>query len=724
MSGTASRSTDADVLHLRAGGTTVLLDARGDELPRLAYWGADLGPIDDADLVSLVDAQRPQRVSGGLDEPAPFALLPEQARGWLGTPGLTGHRDGAAFSVRLEPHHVLVDATGTGVVVEAADAVAGLDVTLELEVTPSGLVRQRATVRNDGPDAYELTGVLATFPVPERATELLDLTGRHLRERSPQRQPWNVGTHLREGRRGRPGADSALVLVAGETGFAARSGSVWGIHLAWSGNQRLLAERTVEGGSFLAAGELLLAGECRLGPGESYVSPWVLGSHGDGLDELANRFHRYLRARPHHPRRPRPVTLNVWEAVYFDHDLDRLRAIADVAAGLGVERFVLDDGWFARRRDDTAGLGDWFVDPEVWADGLEPLVSHVRGLGMEFGLWFEPEMVNPDSDLFRAHPDWVLATGRRLPPSVRQQQVLDLGRPEAAAYVLERLDALLTEYDVAYVKWDHNRDLVDAGHGPRGTPGVRRQTLALYDLLAELRRRHPGIEIESCASGGARVDLGILELTDRVWASDCIDPLEREQIQRWTELLLPPELIGAHVGSPVSHTTGRTHSLDFRAAGALAGHLGIEWDVTTATDEERARLAGWVTAYRTHRALLHTGVVVHGDHPDPAVRVRGVVADDGGEAVFWLTRLATSVTYPPGRVTLPGLDPGGVYEVRPLPPGDRIAGNGQSPLAWWETGVRAPGRALSLLGVRAPVLHPERSVLLHARRLGPVAAPR
>src|SRR6266542_1136250 len=247
-------------------------------------------------------------------------------------------------------------------------------------------------------------------------------------------------------------------------------------------------------------------------------------------------------------------------------------------ATCGVERFVLDDGWFRHRRDDTAGLGDWYVDETVWPHGLEPLIGHVRSLGMEFGLWVEPEMVNPDSDLYRAHPDWILSAGGRLPPTCRHQQVLDLANPGAYGYVRARLDALLSENDIAYLKWDHNRDLVDAGH--QGRPGVHAQTLAVYRLLDELRAAHPGVEVESCSSGGARVDLGILERTDRVWASDCNDALERQTIQRWTGLFLPPELIGTHVGPPRAHTTGRVHDLSFRAATALFGHAGIEWDVT------------------------------------------------------------------------------------------------------------------------------------------------
>jgi alpha-galactosidase len=220
------------------------------------------------------------------------------------------------------------------------------------------------------------------------------------------------------------------------------------------------------------------------------------------------------------------------------------------------------------------------------------------------------------------------------------------------------------------------------------------------------------VEIESCSSGGARVDLGILERTDRVWASDCIDALERQQIQRWTAQLLPLELIGAHVGSPVSHTTGRVHTLDFRAGTALFGHFGIEWDLTTASAAEKARLAEWVTLYKRLRGLLHTGTVVRGDHPEPALWVHGVVAPDRSQAVYALVATATTVAQPPGRVRLPGLDPTETYQVRPLPPGDRIEGPGHSALPWWEAGFRLTGRVLGHVGVQAPVMFPERLTLL------------
>jgi alpha-galactosidase len=711
-------------VHLRAGGVSLVLDVGGPRLPSVLHWGDDLGDIAQARLEDLALASVPAVVSNGADTPAALSVLAEHGTGWPGLPGLRGHRAGTAWSPLFTVTSVrLSGATGAKagdqeVHVQAQDDVAGLELTLLIALTAAGLVMMRATVRNTHPgEPYTLDGLTLNLPVPAQAAELLDLTGRHLRERSPQRQPFTVGSRVRENRRGRTGADATLLLAAGEPGFGFRSGEVWAMHVGWSGNHVSFAERLPDGRAVIGGGELLLPGEVRLARGEEYTSPWLYAGHGRGLDEVSDRFHRDLRARPGHPASPRPVVVNTWEAVYFDHDLAKLRELADRAAKAGAERFVLDDGWFRHRRDDYAGLGDWYVDEDVWPRGLHPLVDHVRVLGMQFGLWVEPEMINPDSDLARAHPEWIMSTGGRMPPEHRHQQVLDLVHPEAYAYLLDRLDRLVGEYAIDYLKWDHNRDLVDAGHSPHGEAAVHRQTLAVYRLLDELRRRHPRLEIESCSSGGARVDLGILQRTDRVWGSDCIDALERQSIQRWTQLLLPAELIGSHVGAPHAHTTGRRQDLAFRAGTALFGHFGIEWDLISASEAEREELARWVALYKDVRGLLHTGRIVRADHPDPALWVHGVVAQDASEAIFALVAVATSVTAPPGRVRLPGLDPDAVYRVRPLPPGDVAAGVNHVPPAWLPGGeLRLPGSVLGRVGIQAPDLYPEHLLLLRLTR--------
>jgi alpha-galactosidase len=718
------------VLHLRRARTSLVLDARGPALPRVVHWGGDLGPTTADQLSALVDATIPPVVPSSFDAPTVLSLLPEASAGWSGRPGLAGHRDRTAWSTAfrldaldVEDAAAVVDADDTGgpagvgsarVTVRATDPGAGLSLTVEIELDPTGLLLLRQRLRNDGDGPYELRELTPVLPVPAVATELLDLTGRWCRERSPQRHPWPMGAWVREGRHGRTGHDATLLLVAGTAGFGFGHGEVWAVHTAWSGDHVTVAERRPTGESTLGGGELLAPGEIVLAAGESYATPVLYAGWSDaGLDGLSDVLHTHLRARPGHPRSPRPVTLNVWEAVYFDHDLDRLTALADRAAEVGVERFVLDDGWFRGRRHDRAGLGDWVVDDQVWPDGLKPLIDHVRGHGMQFGLWVEPEMLNPDSDLFRTHPDWLLATPGRLPPTWRHQQVLDLAQPDAYDHLLERLDAVLTEHDgISYLKWDHNRDLTEAGH--HGRPGVHAQTVAVYRLLDELRRRHPGVEIESCASGGARVDLEILRRTDRVWASDCNDALERLAIQRWTGLLLPPELVGTHIGPERSHTTHRVHDLGFRAATALFGHHGIEWDIGSITPAERAELAAWVALHKRLRPLLHAGRVVRVDHPDPAVWAHGVVAHDGGSAVYAVARLATSVAQVPGPVRLPGLDRRRRYLVRPAQGVPEPATVQRSEPGWLPAGVTLSGAALATVGLQMPALHPEQTLLLEA----------
>lgn len=713
--------TDQRTITLRAAGAALVLRVPDTGLPQVLHWGADL-----PDFEGLALAARPPAANNGVDVPTYVSLVPTQGEGWRGHPGLAGHHEGritypawSKVEVDVDPLEDAEPDVGGRVTVSAEGG--GLRLRTELRMEPEGLVRARHTVTNLDPAPWTLDTLNVTLPLPREAEEVLDPTGRWVRERVPQRSPLGMGTRTRASRRGRTGHDSPLVLTVGTPGFGFREGEVWGVHTAWSGDHVHLAERLPEGAgqadAVIVGGELLHPGEVRLGQGESHTTPWVFLSWSDrGLDGSSARFHRWLRARPEHPVSPRPVVLNTWEAVYFDHDQGRLRELADTAARIGVERFVLDDGWFRGRRDDTAGLGDWTVDEEVWPDGLHPLFDHVRSLGMQVGLWVEPEMVNPDSDLGRAHPEWFLAPkGRPALPS-RGQQVLDLGRPEALEYVFEHLDALITEYRPDHLKWDHNRDLLEAVHAPTGSAGVHHQTLAVYELLDRLRERHPGLEIESCSSGGGRVDLGILDRTDRVWASDNNDPLERLAIQRWTELLLPPELIGGHVGAPESHTTGRVAPLPTRLLASLFTHAGIEWDVTTCDEGELAALTSWIRLHKEMRPLLHSGEVVHADAPDPAEQLDGVVAADGGEALFRYARTQASVRALPGRVRLPGLRQDRRYLVHWRQDTGWPSTMQQVMPEWFGGEPREfSGAVLARAGLQMPNINPGQLILLHLK---------
>ncbi|MBA3289760.1 MAG: alpha-galactosidase [Acidimicrobiia bacterium] len=699
-----------DVVHLHDGETSVLVDC-STGAPTIVHWGVDLGPADGS-LGALIDAARRPVTAGGLDAVAPLTLVPEHGSGFPGRPGWSGRRaDGSAWS----PRFVTTDVTAQerSVCVDAVDDTAQLGVRCEIELHHTGVLRARAVAvnRSDGRD-YWLDDLCVALPAVAHATELLLLHGRWCRELHLQRAPFTVGTHLAENRRGRTSHEHPPLVWFGTAGFGEQFGEVWGAHLAWSGNARTVADRLADGRGYVQLGELLHPGEVVLAPGGRYETPWVVAVHAtSGLTPAAHVYHRYVRAQSAHRTRPRPVVLNTWEAVYFDHDRDVLFRLAERAAGIGVERFVLDDGWFGGRRHDRAGLGDWWVSPEAHPDGLGPLIDHVRALGMDFGIWVEPEMVNPDSDLYRAHPEWALATDGYEPVLGRQQLVLDLARGEAFAEVAARLDALLSDHDIAFVKWDMNRDHTQAS-GADGRAGTHAQTLAVYRLLDELRGRHPSVEFESCASGGGRIDLAILERTERVWTSDCNDALERQTIQRAVSMLLPPEVMGAHVGPARAHTTGRTHTLSFRAATALFGHFGIEWNLLELDDDEQRELAAWVALYRELRPLLHGGDTVRFDHPDPAALVHGVVAPDRREALIAYVQLATAAALVPAPVRLPALDADTCYEISLLrTPGgaaDRL-NRDRLPIA---DGLEMTGRQLAAHGVQLPAVAPESVVLL------------
>jgi alpha-galactosidase len=486
--------------------------------------------------------------------------------------------------------------------------------------------------------------------------------------------------------------------------------------MAWSGNSTYHVERLIDGHKSIGAGENLLPGEIILGKGESYTAPRAIASYSSkGLDGITNNHYAWVRSRKNHITkvRPRPFTLNMWEAVYFNHNEEGIRKIVDRAAEVGVERVVLDDGWFGSRRNDLSGLGDWVVSPEAWPNGLGPIIKYINDKGIEFGLWFEGEMVNPDSDLYRAHPDWILQEPGRTPVSGRNQQVLDLTKEGAYNHVLNQIDAVLTEYNIAYIKWDHNRHLTDPISD--GRAAVRKQTEAIYNLFDELKRRHPGLEIESCSSGGGRVDLGMIEHADRFWTSDQNDPLERQQIQRWTAMVVPPEFLGTHVGPTLGHQMSRTHSISFRALNALFGHSGIEWNISEATDEELKTLKVYSAFYKKHRGLLHSGNIVRSDIAKEKAYLYGTVSQDKSEAIFTYMQLTTFDNYGPQQVVFEGLDKDALYSIKvvtELSTGDFIQKAGPG---WWPE-IELTGAQLDQAGLFLPILKPEQGFLFHITR--------
>ena len=703
-----------NLFHLSRAGVSLLVETT-EGTPNIIYWGAALsGNLDASQYLLAVTEPAPH---GYYDHAHRGGVWRENARGFWGRPAILGNRGGKDWSQLF----TLVSAeqpTPESLKFVSRDNDLGLQVELRYQITASGLLLADHTITNlhDGDFALENSTVF--FALPDHATDYLDFTGRWLKERQPQRGKINTGIWQRESREGRSGHDYTLVQFAMTAAADFQQGEIWGLSLAWSGDTNHVIERQSVGRTQIGAGELLMPGEVLLAKGESYTAPTVVAVYSNaGIDGASDRFHSYVRARANHPTalRPRPVTLNVWEAVYMEHDLAKLSALAQVAGEIGVERFVLDDGWFGARRDDKAGLGDWKVAPEVWPNGLQPLIDVVHANGMEFGLWFEGEMVNCDSDLYRAHPEWILQTGSRLPIDARTQQVLDLSHPGAFEHVLGQVDAILTEYPIAYIKWDHNRTLTDASHLGRAT--MRNQTVAIYRLFDELKRRHPGLEIESCASGGGRIDLGMIEHADRFWTSDCNDALERQAIQRYTSIVIPPEMLGTHIGPTHAHSTGRTHELSFRAITALFGHAGLEWDLTETTAEERVLLRQWTDYYKANRWLLHSGRVARVAGTEATAWSHGVVAQDGSRAIFAYIALGMSTFALPATMRFAGLEPDAQYRVQQVELGG-VAPTTQKHAPDWQAGVVVAGRFLMTAGLRTSIVKPENALLFEVTRVG------
>lgn len=690
--------------HLRAAGVSVVLDARGPEVPVVLHWGRDLGPLTDDDLAALAEASVPAVPPSSIDEPLRVGVVPALSHGWSGRPPFvidpvpTTRR--FAGSVRDD---------GAVLVTVFLDDV---EVLARFELTPQGVLLASHTVRNAGDHPVGVSAASVALPLPARATEVLDFSGRWAAERRPQRRQPGHGVWVRETRHGRGGHDDPFVMAAGTPGFGFRTGEVWATHLAWSGDKVQWFERSDLGTTILGAGERF---ERRmLAPGQEYVSPPVIAVWSDeGLDGVSDRVHPWVRSWST-VSRPRPVTLNTWEAVYFDQSFARLEPLVRAAADAGVERFVLDDGWFTGRRDDRRALGDWEVDPQAWPDGLDPLIRAVHDAGMEFGLWVEPEMVSADSDLARAHPEWLLTATDA--PTWRWQHVLDLARDDVREHLYARLDALLTRYPIAYLKWDHNRDLLVADSA--------RQVRALYRLIDDLRAAHAGVEIESCASGGGRIDLGILRRVDRVWTSDTNDPVLRQRIQRFTGILIPPEYLGAHIGDERAHTTGRSATLSFRLATAFFLHAGIESDLTRLSPAHMSAVRAFTSTHRRFRDLLHSGRVVRSDAPDDAVVVHGVVAQDAREAVYSYAVLDVLDAAVPVPLRLEGLDPDRRYRITRLDVGSPPPAIQDAAPPWLQEGLTLPGRALAEGVLQMPLLAPGNALLFHVIEAGDGGADR
>ncbi len=709
-----------DFLTLHSPHSTLVLECPANEAPLWRYWGPRL-PDASTPGAALRDT-RPLP-SFMLDFDQPLTLVPTFGVGWFGQSALLAHRAGQDFAQAITRCEVEWTTPGRAATLHLFDDVARLRLDVTLALSDADVLTAQTTLTNLGDTALDVQWLAAaTLPLPGHAHTVRSYAGQHNHEFLLQTDTLTRSRWQRESRRGRTSHDCFPGAVVTTPGSTDDSGLVFGAHLAWSGNHQQSIEWLHDGQYQWQMGEWLAPGEGLLPPGASLATPELIASCStQGLNGLAANFHSALRARlpwAGGQMRPRPVHLNTWEAFYFDLVPADVMALATAAADVGVERFVLDDGWFQARNHDRAGLGDWWTDLSKFPDGLGPLAAHVNALGMEFGLWVEPEMVNPNSALFRTHPDWALQIAGRPLLTARHQLVLNIAHPAAADYLFDKLDALLRDLPIAYLKWDHNRDLTTAAlAGGTGGAGYRAQVLAVYSLLARLRAAHPAIEIESCSGGGGRIDFGILRHTHRVWASDCIDAVSRVDIQRGFGQFFPPEILGSHIGTAPAHTTGRSQSLAFRAAVAMTGHLGVELDVRHLDDATTTSLRGWISLYKTLRSQLHQGRVWRGEAADSLVWQAHGDADNLLLFVFRIQPTTHRYTPP---LRLPMLDAQARYRVEQLV---AIEGEGakQSPSPFFADlqadGVELDGAWLAQAGLPMPRATAETCFMVRLRRI-------
>ncbi|HEY8473794.1 MAG TPA: alpha-galactosidase [Natronosporangium sp.] len=659
---------------------------------------------------------------------AQAAALPDRPRDW---DQLLGEELPATGGERFGPPGLLVEfGDGTRAVewryrdhqvddgqlrITLADRHYPLELTLCYRVYPDTDVIERWTeLRHTGTDQPIMVERCdsAHWTIPVRPDYRMScVTGEWSAEFQLSRTPLPYGETTLTTRRGlsRHQVNPWLMVDAGDA--TESTGEVWSTVLAWSGGWRITAHRTLGEQVSIGGGAGHDGVRWRLRPGERWRSPVFAGLYSrDGFGGTSRAWHAYARAHVlPQPAEIRPVLYNSWEGTWFDVNETNQRELAAIAAELGVELFVVDDGWFGGRTSDRAGLGDWWPNPQRFPSGLRPLIDEVHRLGMRFGLWVEPEMVNPDSELYRQHPDWVLHQPNRRRTELRNQLVLNFARPEVAEWAHGWLDRLLREHEIDFLKWDMNRAFTEPGWPGADDPGRLwfDHTAAVYAIIDRLRADHPRLRIETCAGGGGRIDLGILARTDQAWTSDNTDPVDRIAIQHGCSQVYPAVAMGAWASESPNPLTRRTAPVRFRFHVAMAGALGISGNLREWSTEDRREAAELVAAYKRVRHVIQQGQLYR---LTPA-RVEGLTAveylsQDGGEVVVLGWRPLARHGQPDPPLRLAGLDPDARYQ---------LAGTSQ---VHYGAALLHHGLTLDLpAGDHA-------STLLHLRRLEPSPAAR
>ena len=553
------------------------------------------------------------------------------------------------------------------------DEPTGIRVLLSYSVfADSDAVIRSVKVINGGKEAVYLDRVMsACLDMDNENYDVLSLHGSWARERHMERQPLGYGSCVTESLRGESSHQDHPFLALLTKNCTQAEGEVYAMNFVYSGNFLAKAQRCQHDTVRMVMGIHPENFRWKLEAGESFQAPEVVCVYSDeGLGKMSRTFHDLYRnhlIRGKYKDQIRPVLVNSWEAAYFDFDTEQLLALAKQAAELGIEMLVMDDGWFGQRNSDEGSLGDWTVNEEKLKGGLKYLVDEVNALGMKFGIWFEPEMISPDSDLYRAHPDWALQLKGRTGSMARAQYVLDLSRPEMVDYVYESLCAVLRSANIEYVKWDMNRPLTDIGstYLPADRQGElsHRYTLAVYELQDRLTRDFPDLLLENCSSGGARFDPGMLYYSPQIWCSDDTDAIERLAIQEGTQLLYPLSTIGAHVSDCPNHTVGRVTPFETRGIVAMAGTFGYELDPRKIPAEDREKIPGQIEDYKKYAPLIQKGDYyrISSYQDNHLFDCYEIVSKDKSEAVVFFIQVLNEPNYRSRKIRLQGLEEKATY---------------------------------------------------------------
>ena len=691
----ASFDAAAKVFRLDGGGVSYVfgVNQRG-ELQQL-YWGGKLGAADAFPAASAL----PEWASFD----SSYSNTPQEYAGWgaglFNEPALKvsfadGNRD-------LVLHYESHTAQPNGFDVVLKDISRPIFVTLHYAMDPvSGILARSASIENRGAEPVTVEqAAAASWALPADRYSLNYLTGRWAGEWTLNQETVLHGARVIESRRGSTGhqANPWFAIQAGDANED--HGSVWFGALAGSGSWRITVEQDQLDAVRVTGGFNPFDFGYVLHPGERLETPVFYGGYAaNGLGGASRLLHRFElehvlprtaatagQALP----KPRPVIYNSWEATEFKVNEAGQIALAEKAAALGIDRFVMDDGWFGQRKDDHAGLGDWYVNAEKFPRGLKPLIDKVHALGMDFGLWVEPEMVNPDSDLYRKHPDWVLHFPGRPESEQRNQLVLNLARPDVRAYVFGFLDKVLTENDIAFLKWDYNRNWSEPGWDQLPAGEQKRVyvefTRSLYSILAELRQKHPNVEIESCSGGGGRVDLGILRYTDEVWPSDNTDPFDRLTQQDGFTYAYSPQVMMAWVTDTPHWLNKRTTSLEYRMLSSMQGSLGIGANIAKWSDEETATAKRLIAAYHQVQATIVQGNLYRLVSPRNGSEFSATqtVRPDKSQSVVFAFIHSTQEGRLFPTLKLKGLDPAAEYTLSSIQGKARMETPATASGAWW-----------------------------------------